>query len=313
MRRALLLGLAATACDASGPPPPPLPRRRGGRRARAAQAAPTPQGLAPTFDGPDATRPQAPVRPIPVLEGLREPTTSGSPGRPDEVLVAEKQQHAGAVPRVHGPAGGRRPRPRRAHAPSRVAKAAFHPAFEDNVASTSTTPSSWTASVTRISEYTGVDQPGPPRVLLEVEQLKGNRNAGSWPSVRTAPVRRARHAAGATTRERRTRAPGWVDAADRRRWRKGRPTGSPPTIPSSTAPGAPETWPSARNRGTADFEGRLVVADAGQNTFEEVNVVSAGNNLGGRSARAVVLPRRGRGLRRPRRGRLPGLGLRLRP
>ena len=94
MRRALLLGLAATACDGiRATIIDHYPTDYGVEDAPgAAQAAPTPQGLAPTFDGPDATRPQAPVRLIPVLEGLREPTdVRFLPGRPDEVLVAEKQ------------------------------------------------------------------------------------------------------------------------------------------------------------------------------------------------------------------------------
>lgn len=315
MRRALLLGLAATACDGiRATIIDHYPTDYGVEDAPgAAQAAPTPQGLAPTFDGPDATRPQAPVRLTPVLEGLREPTdVRFLPGRPDEVLVAEKQ---GLLARYRVSTGQREADVLDLDVLTRSEQGllgvALHPAFAANGRFyVNHTVERDGASVTRISEYTGVDQPGPPRVLLEVEQPYGNHNAGQlafgpdgylyvglgdggWRDDPKGNGQNPRTRLGSMLRID-------VDAEG-----DGRPYGIPADNPFLDRPGVPpETWAiGLRNpwRYSFDPEGRLVVADVGQNTFEEVNVVSAGDNLGWkvREGRSCFPPGEGAGCAGP--------------
>ena len=167
---------------------------------------------------------------------------------------------------------------------------AFHPKFEDNgrffvnhIVDVDG------EQRTRVTEFAGLEAPGSGRTVIEIPQPYANHNGGQvafgpdgmlyvgmgdggW---RDDPKGHGQN--GATLLGSMLRID--VDGRD-----DGLGYAVPPDNPWVGQAGvAPEAWAiGLRNPWRYSFtpDGRLLVADVGQNTYEEVNLVSAGDNLG---------------------------------
>lgn len=251
--------------------------------------------LTPTFDGPDASRPQLPLRLVPVATGLSQPTDlQFVPGHPTWLVVLEKGGQAKIVDLTAGSVRGTLfGLDVLTRSEQGLLGLAFHPDFATNhklyvnhvvddngtdatrVVELTVDPATWTA--------------GSPRQVLQVTQPYANHNAGQvafgpdgflyvglgdggW---RDDPKG---HGQNATTLL------GSMLRIDVNSTAGGKPYGVPsdnPFLDDPTVP--PESWAvGLRNPWRYAFapDGRLVVADVGQNTWEEVDVVGKGDNLG---------------------------------
>lgn len=276
--------------------------------AQAAQA-----GLSPTFDGTDAGRTPIPVRLVPVLEGLKEPTDlQFVPTAQGRVVALEKGGTARVIELATGKAVGTL---LSLEVPTRSEQGllglAFHPKFAENQRFyVNHTVEVDGESRTRITEFTGMDPPSDGRVVLEIPQPYANHNGGQvafgpdgmlyvgmgdggWRDDPKGHGQNAETLLGSMLRID-------VDGRD-----GDRAYAIPPDNPWVGEPGvAPEAWAiGLRNPWRYSFtpDGRLLVADVGQNTFEEVNLVAAGDNLGWkvREGRACFPPDGGDGCTEP--------------
>lgn len=255
------------------------------------------RGLQGAFDGPDAGRAQLALRLSPVVEGLQEPTDiQFPPGRSDRMVVLEKGGAARIFEMPDGEAAGvllRRTVLTRSE--EGLLGLAFHPDFARNgKLYINHVVEKDGKDTTRISELS-VDpaairwEAGKERVLLEVEQPFANHDAGQlafgpdgylyiglgdggWRDDPKGNGQNATTLLGSMLRID-------VDQAG-----AGLPYGIPADNPFLGQAGIPpETWAiGLRNpwRYSFDPQGRLVVADVGQNSWEEIDLVSAGDNLG---------------------------------
>ena len=286
--------------------------------ARAADASGP--AMQPIFDGKDAARSQLPVALAPLVTGLVQPTdVQFPPGRSDVMMVAEKEgrvrvfdvssgtgRDLGALLELSPPS----------ESEQGVLGLALHPSFgstggrlyvHHTVAAAS--GNAGRVSVTDVSVAEGRWTAGPLRTVLELAQPYANHNGGQlqfgpdgmlYVGFGDGGWRDDPHGHGQN--------PGtWlgsmlrldVDRASPESPVDGRAYAVPTDNPFLGRAGVPpETWAvGLRNPWRFSFapDGRMVVADVGQNLWEEVDLVAAGDNLGWntREGRSCFSPKEG--------------------
>lgn len=256
--------------------------------------------MKPVFDGADADRARIAVRLERVAEGFERPTdVQPVPGRPGTLIVLEKA----GVARWLELDGGRTGAWFRLDVPTRSEQGllglAFHPRFEANgrffVHYTAVVAGQNTS---RIAEWRA--QPGKPiadaaprevRAVLEVAQPFVNHNAGQLAFGPDGALYVGLGDGGAANdpkghgQDRSTLLGAMlrldVDAGGDKPYAI--PPDNPFAGPRAVEGVRPEIWAwGLRNpwRYTFAPDGRLVVADVGQNRYEEVTLVAAGENHG---------------------------------
>lgn len=255
--------------------------------------------LEPTFDGADQRRPQQRVILEPVIQGVVQPTDLAFvPGRSDRVVVLSK---GGTAWLASLDASGT------AAAPAswftlEVATAselgllgiAFHPDFATNgllfVNATPKPAGPTQRLATQIlklrTDPATLSPPKVEQVILEVEQPYQNHDAGQllfgpdkmlYIALGDGGFRADPHGHGQNLGT-------LLGSMLRIDVDRASPYAIPDDNPFRSQPGArPEIWAyGLRNpwRFTFDPRGRMVVADVGQNAWEEIDLVSAGDNLG---------------------------------
>jgi len=267
-----------------------------------AQAAPPPAGaLQGTFDGLDAGRDQLPVALAPVITGLAQPTDlQFPPGHPGVAVVAEKEGKVRVFSLADGATGAlgdllHLDPPTESE--QGVLGLAFHPTFGASggrlyVHHSVATPDGnvGRVSLSTVTVTDGTWSAGPLSTVLQLSQPYANHNGGQlqfgpdghlYIGFGDGGWRDDPHGHGqnATT---------WlgsmlridVDATPE----DGRAYAIPKDNPFLGKAGVPpETWAiGLRNPWRFSFapDGRLVVADVGQNKWEEVAIVAAGDNHG---------------------------------
>lgn len=252
------------------------------------------------IDGPDLARLQlsAPVALAEVVTGLNQPTDiQFPPGRSDVMVVLQKDGRARRFS-IHGPVqdlGDLFVLAVPTRSEQGLLGLAFHPRFG---------PTGGDIFVNHIVEDDGKDKDrtrvsrmtvqiegerwtaGPPTIVLEQAQPYANHNAGQlafgpdgmlYVGFGDGGWRDDPHGEGQD-------ASGWLGSMLRIDVDNALPYAIPKDNPFLDSEGvAPETWAvGLRNpwRYTFAPDGRLVVADVGQNLWEEVSIVSAGSNLG---------------------------------
>lgn len=254
-------------------------------------------GLSAVFSGPDEVRPQHPVHLVPVVSGLTEPTDlQFLPGAQPRLVVLEK----GGTARVFDLSTGAEMAPLfrlpvETRSEQGLLGLAVHPGFATNgrvFANHVVSDAQDGGDATRVSVLTvdaATGQAGDPETVIEVLQPYANHNAGQlafgpdgylyiglgdggWRDDPRGHGQNRATMLGSMLRldvDRASATARYVVPPDN-------PFLSDPTVP-------PETWATGlRNPWRYSFapDGRLVVADVGQNTWEEVSVVAAGDNLG---------------------------------
>jgi glucose/arabinose dehydrogenase len=254
----------------------------------ACHAAPT-VDLAPVFDGKDAGRPQLPVALRPIVSGVPQPTDIVAvPGRADRLVVLSK----GGTAYLAVPGGAAEPW-FTVEAATRselgLLSIAFAPDFERTGAFVvHYNPAGPTRTVLRRGRVDPATLAGPilGEVLFETAQPYPNHDGGQLAfgpdghlyvglgdgGSAGDPEGNGQDLGSPLGKILRLRVP---------------PTGpaeAPPDNPFVGVPGArPEIWAyGLRNpwRFTFDPAGRLIVADVGQDRWEEIDVVGRGDNLG---------------------------------
>ena len=263
------------------------------------------RAVSPTFDGLDADRPRLPVGLVPVLEGLDRPTDiQVPPGHPGVLVISQK---TGLV-RVFDERGDRvkdlgvllaLSPPTRSE--QGVLGLAFHPGFGPTggrlyVHHTVAGPdgSLGRVSATDVRVDGGTWTAGPLQTVLEVAQPYANHNGGQlqfgpdgylYIGFGDGGWRDDPHGNGQD-------ASTWLGSMLRIDVDRGPDStsvdggayavpGDNPFLGRAGVP--PETWAiGLRNPWRFSFapDGRMVVADVGQNKWEEVDLVAAGDNLG---------------------------------
>lgn len=264
------------------------------------------QGLDARFDGADASREQLPLRLEPVLTGAERPTDlQFPPGRSDLMVVLEKQGGV-RVARRTGETWTWGEELLRLEVLTSSEQGVLGLAFAPDFASSghlyiNHSVRSGGDKASRVSRFTVADPAaatwtaGEELVILEVVQPYANHNAGQlafgpdgmlyigWGDGGYAddPHNNGQDAGtwlGSMLR---------IDVSEAS---AAAPYAVPPDNPFLDRPGArPETWAiGLRNPWRYSFapDGRLVVADVGQNAWEEVTIVAAGSNHGWKAREA---------------------------
>jgi glucose/arabinose dehydrogenase len=259
----------------------------------------TPKGdLAPTFDGKDAQRKQLRVQLSPVATGFTEPTdVQFFPGQQDIAIVLEKGGRAYWVSLADGQRGQLLQLEVLKGSEQGLLGMAFHPDFQNNGKFyLNYVTSRDDDDVSRLEEWRVVDplritagQASAQRVVFEIEQPYPNHNAGQlafgpdgYLYVGWGDGGAANDPLGAG------QDPGVflgkMLRIDVDRSEGGRAYSIPEDNPFIGRQGyLPEIWAlGLRNpwRYSFDDVGRLIVADVGQNRWEEIDIVEAGDNLG---------------------------------
>ena len=270
--------------------------------------APPPGTLeAATFDGADADRPQVAMRLERVADGFAQPTDiQFVPGHPDVMVVLEKTGKALWVDLRTGERGTLLDLAVVIVSEQGLLGLAFHPRFAENgLFYVNSTPKGLRPEASRVDEWKVGDLHAggavQTRVLMEVVQPYQNHNAGQlafgpdgmlyigWGDggFRADPHDHGQDATTLLGSMLRID----VDSADR-------PYGVPADNPFRDQPLVPpETWAiGLRNPWRYSFapDGRLVIADVGQDAWEEISVALPGDNLGWnvREGRACFPPGR---------------------
>ena len=248
----------------------------------AVAAAPT--ELEPVYDGPDTARPRIGVRLVPVVSGIEQPTDVVSvPGRPELAVVLSKLGKAwiadlgtGTVREwfsVEVETGGE----------MGLLGLAFSPSFATD--ETFYVHSNPPGMKSRVARWVGWERPHEVAAVLELEQPYKNHNAGQlqfgpdgllYVGFGDGGFRGDPHGNG---QDRST-----LLGAMLRLDVSGGGSRVPADNPWVGVAGVrPEIWAyGLRNpwRFSFDPRGRLIVADVGQNKFEEIDLVRRGDNLG---------------------------------
>lgn len=253
-------------------------------------------GPKPAFDKIDRARARLDVRLELVAEGFERPTDiQPVPGQPGRLVVLEKTGAAWWLDLGSGETGKWLTRDVLTRSEQGLLGLAFHPAFARN----GRFYLNFSVALdgrkhTRVAEFTVAagqplerTRPKQSRVLMDVEQPWANHNAGQLAFGPDGMLYIGMGDGGAANDP---RGHGQnletllgamlrvdVDAA-------ARPYGIPPDNPFVGREGArPEIWAyGLRNPWRYSFtpDGRLVVADVGQNAFEEIALVARGENHG---------------------------------
>lgn len=257
--------------------------------------------LQPNFSGNDRNRTKIPIRLQKVLEGFNQVTdlafVPSMPGMKDTLFVLEKTGSVWWVSLKEKKPHELVKIPVATESELGLLGIAFHPQFDKNQrVFLNTTIESARKLYTQISEWKIHKSSSPQRlemtllkVLLEVEQPYANHNAGQLAfgpdgflyigfgdgGSAGDPHRHGQNLQSLLGKMLRID----VDTAG---------TGQPYTIPKDNPfidkPGIrPEIWAwGLRNpwRYSFDPSGRLIVADVGQNNFEEISIVEKGKNYG---------------------------------
>ncbi|MCA9495110.1 MAG: PQQ-dependent sugar dehydrogenase, partial [Myxococcales bacterium] len=270
-----------------------------GRRQLVAWSAPRypppvrdPSALRPTFDGADASRPRVEVDLVPVVGGIPQPTDlSPIPGRPGALVVLSKTGTAWIVEDGHA----RRwfELPVLTTSELGLLGITFHPRFVDNgLFFVNDNPSEGTRR-TRVSRWkvdpTSLGEPRLEQVVLEVEQPYQNHDAGQlrfgpdgmlYVGLGDGGFRADPQGNGQDT----STLLGSMLRLDVDHPTPDRGYAVPADNPFIGREGfRPEIWAyGLRNPWRYAFEpgGRLIVGDVGQDTIEEIDLVSAGDDLG---------------------------------
>lgn len=250
------------------------------------------------IDGKDETRPALPVGLVPVVAGLSQPTDiQFPPGRTDVMVVLEKQGRA----RVYrtsdgGVVSGLLDLDVLTKSEQGLLGLAFHPGFGATGGRifVNQVVKKGRGDVSRVSAFTvtiagDTWTAADEQIILEVPQPYANHDAGQlafgpdgflYVGWGDGGWRDDPHNHG----QDRTTFLGAMLRLDVDRPAEGKPYGIPADNPYLSRPGVPdEVWATGlRNpwRYSFDPKGRLIVADVGQNLWEEVDIVAAGDNLG---------------------------------
>lgn len=247
--------------------------------------------LEPTFDGKDAGRSRLATRLKPIASGVPMPTDiQAVPGLPNQVVVLSQPGDARLVDLKTGKVTALFSVPVRSEAEEGLLGLAFHPQFQKNRRFfLNYIPKAKAA--TRIAEWVWPESGAPKetRVLLEVDQPYQNHNGGQvvfgpdgllyigfgdggWADDPHGHGQDLKTALGSMLRID-------VDRQD-----KGKPYAVPADNPFVGRKEAlPETWAyGLRNpwRYTFAPDGRMIVADVGQNAEEELLILRKGDNAG---------------------------------
>jgi len=299
MRRALFTLLFLTGCDGIRAELVDVwPNDWDDSMATAHAGRPAARALSPRFDGNDTSRKMLPVQLSPVLKGLERPTDiQFPPGRSDVAVVLQKNGEATVVsiststelstllsltPPTNSEQG--------------MLGFAFHPSFNASGgrAFLHHTVKIDDGKASRISEMQiqiqdSVWTAAPLTTVLELLQPYANHNAGQivfgpdgmlYIGWGDGGWRDDPHGHGQNTST-------WLGSMlriDVDNPQDGLPYGIPSDNPFVGRDGfRPEMWAvGLRNpwRFTFDDKGRMILADVGQNLWEEVDLVKAGDNLG---------------------------------
>lgn len=258
-----------------------------------AHDAPPAEPLSPVFEGADAGRARIDVGLDLVASGFRDITDiQFPPGRSDRAIILEKGGRAWWLDVGTRARGTLLDLDVRTSSELGLLGAAFHPKFAENgkiylnwnpddgemrtrISEWTLDPTTWTAS--------------GERVLLEIAQPYPNHNAGQLAFGPDGMLYIGTGDGGAGGdphghgQDRQTLL-GDMLRIDVDRVGQDAPYGIPADNPFLDAPGVrPEIWAwGLRNpwRYSFDPHGRLIVADVGQGSWEEIDLVSAGANLG---------------------------------
>ncbi len=250
------------------------------------------EGPRPAWNALDLGRPRIDVRLVPVAADFEEITDLlFHPSEPDLLVIAEKGGLARWIRVSTGQRGTLVKLAVRKRSELGLLGLVFHPKFPR----VPKIYGNWNPSSgrmrTRISEWTWAPGPvlGKERVLLEVDQPYVNHDAGQ---LAFGPdgflyVGLGDGGSGGDP-ENRAQNPGVllgkILRLDVDRPSGGKPYGIPPDNPWVKDPAyAPEIWAiGLRNpwRYSFDPKGRLIVADVGQDAWEEISFVRAGANMG---------------------------------
>jgi glucose/arabinose dehydrogenase len=264
--------------------------------------AAAPGALSPAFTGRDADRPRIQIALRPLVTGLAQPVDiQFVPGQPDVMLVVQKGGQVLWIDRQDPARRGvllEEPRVITAVEQGMLGLALHHDFARDGRLYTNTTIQSADGrEVSQIREWTtapGADlrqvKAAPARVLMEIEQPYQNHNAGQlafgpdkklyigWGDGGLADDPQGHGQDTMTPLGAMLRID--VDAAAP----PGQPYAIPPDNPFLKRPDVlPEIWAYGfRNPWRFSFapDGRLIVADVGQDRWEEIAVVAAGQNHG---------------------------------
>ena len=302
MRRALLALLLLSGCDGLRAAIVDVwPNDWDDSLATAHAAEPGRPPLQPTFDGLDAGRTQAPVVLEAVVTGIERPTDiQFPPGRSDVAVVLQKDGKA-TVHSIPKTGAGRRLTTLLSldpltHSEQGLLGFAFHPDFSASGGRAFLHHSVETdaGKTSRVSELKITISGGrwtasELTTVLELAQPYANHNAGQiafgpdgmlYIGWGDGGWRGDPHEHGQNT----TTWLGSMLRIDVNRTSPGKAYGIPTDNPFLQREGfPPETWAvGLRNpwRFSFDEAGRMVLADVGQNRWEEVNLVAAGDNLG---------------------------------
>lgn len=245
--------------------------------------------LEPTFDGADAARPQLPVRLVPVVTGVVQPTdVAPVPGQPQRLVILGKQGTAWLAAEGAAPTEWFRVDVRTTSELGLLG-IAFHPRFAENglfFVNSNPTDGELRTVISRWRVDPGtLEGPRQDGIVLEVAQPYQNHDAGQllfgpdgmlYVGLGDGGYRGDPKGHG---QDRSTLLGDMlridVDSA---------PYAVPPDNPFVGQQGVrPEIWAwGLRNpwRYTFDPRGRLIVADVGQDALEEIDLVAKGDNLG---------------------------------
>ncbi len=247
----------------------------------------------PVFDGKDASRPRVEVALSPVLTGFKNVTDlQFPPGESGRAVVLEKRGVATWVELATDTRRELLTVDVRTNSELGLLGLAFHPKYAENHRIYTNTNPSGGELRTTITEWT-VDQQsgkaGSPRVLLEIAQPYSNHDGGQLAFGPDGYLYIGMGDGGSAGDPQghgqdRSTLLGAMLRIDVDRADPGLAYAVPQDNPFVGTEGVrPEIWAyGLRNpwRYSFDPKGRLLVADVGQNLWEEVDVVARGDNLG---------------------------------
>ncbi len=238
-----------------------------------------------TFDGADVSRPQIAIHLQPVARGFEQPTDiQAVPGQPRLLVVLEKTGAARWVDLTNGAVHEWFRVKVLSSSEQGLLGIAFHPRYAENGRFfVHASVARGGDGVGEISEWKGTPRGGKPaktKVLLAVKQPYGNHDGGQLAFGPDGKLYAGFGDGGGANDP--------LDQGQKRATFLGSmlrldvDAGDPYSVPADN-PWGTEVWAyGLRNPWRFSFtpDGRLVVADVGQNTWEEITIVEKGTNHG---------------------------------